>query len=573
MNKFANVSCEEALKKRNNSLFNIFKGNTEVVSDLLGGSTPPGYTFHGKEHVAMVEQYVGRLLGEKRIANLSEDELFILLMGALCHDIGMTKYISDGENYKPDRGNHNIASYQMVYDQPHNKRGPVEINVPSGNPKYFKAIAELCLGHRDHKDKNNQKIHTLSEPCIIQGCDDVNINTPIHLSSNDVIHVVFLAAILRLADEIDITNQRAPRDVEMHLKTFITEEAKKHWCSHQIFDHVEIDSTSDNNKVTITLVPDLDEIKARIKDPIDNLAPDMLLSLLFERLEKIREEIGIVNIITTSSSYFDTGLSVKYEVEINFDDTIVTKEKYNEYLEKIEEERKKKELDKKLGTDYDENKGIAQTSKESSKELFNKEIHQLKVDKNLLEIGNFEFPFGEYSHYFINTQLLLTNRETLNCITDIFKDYYCDKNIDCVIGVGKAGIVLAPNLSLKLNCNSSYLIFDWEDPSSTKWEKSTSVIETSKNVLVLLDVISTGTVTKQSLNIIREKNKTCLENIYIGTVFCTNISKKEEIEKEEEINELFSINDEFQFRTYSQDGYDSDANFRKEFELLPLRKK
>lgn len=198
-------------------------------------------------------------------------------------------------------------------------------------------------------------------------------------------------------------------------------------------------------------------------------------------------------------------------------------------------------------------------------------------DCNLLETGSFKFSFekgrNEFTQYFINTQLLLTNRKTLDSITEIFKEHYKDKEIDCVIGIGKAGIVLAPNLSLKLSCNSSYLICDWEDTSSVKWEKSISVIETAKNVLVLLDVISTGTVTKQSLNIIREKNKTCLENIYIGTVFCTNISKKKEIEENEKVNELFSINDEFQFRTYSQDDYDSDANFSKEFELLPLRKK
>lgn len=578
MDQFEKESCIKALENRikddpnTKGLTNLLTGNRAVVSNFLDMSTPPGFTYHGEKHIAMVEQYVGRLLGEKRIAKLSDEELFILIMGALCHDVGMIKYTTEGEIYFPDRENHNVASYLMVWDRLNNKQGSLGIKVPSDNPKYYKAIALLCLGHRDHKDENKKTIHTLTDSYKIQDCE-TKICETISLPNNIKAHVQYLAAVLRLADEIDVTNQRAPRDVEMHLKTFITERAKEHWCAHQIFDHVEIDSTSDNNKVTITLVPDLDEIKARIKDPIDNLAPDMLLSLLFERLEKIRDEIGIINKITTSSSYFDTGLSVKYEVDINFDDSVVTREKYEEYLKKVEQERKKKESEKKTGTDYEENKGIAQTPRVSPQELFNKEIQRLKVDKTLLEIGNFEFPFEEYSHYFINTQLLLTNREALNCITDIFMDYYRDKNIDCVVGIGKAGIVLAPNLSLKLKCNSSYLIFNWEDPSSTKWEKNTSVIETSKNILVLLDVISTGTVTKQSLKIIREKNKTCLENIYIGAVFCTNISKKGEIEKKEKVKELFSINDDFQFRTYSQEDYDSDENFRKEFELLPLRKK
>ena len=204
-------------------------------------------------------------------------------------------------------------------------------------------------------------------------------------------------------------------------------------------------------------------------------------------------------------------------------------------------------------------------------------MQRLKKDRNILETGSFKFSFetgrSEYTKYFINTQLLLTNRSTLDSITEIFKEYYHGKNIDCVIGIGKAGIVLSPNLSLKMKCNSSYLICDWEDSSSVKWEKDTSVIETAKNVIVLLDVISTGTVTKQAIEIIKQKNKTNLDSIYVGTVFCTNNAIKAEIEKVEKVKDMFVINDDFQFRTYTQEEYDSDEKFRKEFELLPLRKK
>ncbi len=576
MSQFEQESCIKALENRvidnpnTKDLINLLNGNRTVVSNFLNMSTPPGFTYHGKEHVEMVEQYVGRLLGEKRIKLLLDEELFILLMGVLCHDVGMIKYNTEGEYYVPDRGNHNIASYLMVWDRLNNKKGTLGITVPSEEPKYYKAISLLCLGHRDHEDENKKKVYTLTERYKIQDCE-TSIPKTITLSSNVKIRVQYLAAILRLADEIDVTKQRAPRDVEMHLKEFVTDKAKKHWCTHQLIEEVQI--KSEEGITTIRLIPDIDEIKARSIDPIDGLSLEMLLSLIFERLEKIREEIGIINKITTSSYYYESGLSVKYEVDINFDDTIVTKEKYDEYVKKVEEEQKKKELEKKTGTDYEENKVIAQTPKESPQNLFNKEIQQLKVDKNLLEIGNFEFPFEEYSHYFINTQLLLTNRETLSCITDIFKEYYCDKDIDCVVGIGKAGIVLAPNLSLKLKCNSSYLIFNWEDPSSTKWEKNTSVIENSKNVLVILDVISTGTVTKQSLEIIRKKNKTHLENIYIGTVFCTNTSKMDEIEKEDKVIDVFSINSDFQFKTYTKEEYEKDDSFKKEFELLPPRKK
>ena len=88
-----------------------------------------------------------------------------------------------------------------------------------------------------------------------------------------------------------------------------------------------------------------------------------------------------------------------------------------------------------------------------------------------------------------------------------------------------------------------------------------------------MDVISTGTVTKQAIEIIKQKNKTNLDSIYVGTVFCTNNAIKAEIEKVEKVKDMCVINDDFQFRTYTQEEYDSDEKFRKEFELLPLRKK
>lgn len=574
MKQFENESCQEALKKRDDALYTQFEGNCLKLEKIWQKSTPAGYTSHSKDHIEMVEQYVGRLLGEERIGKLKNEELFILLMGTVCHDVGMIEYKTEHNNYVPDRENHNINSYSLIYDSSNNSKGEIDIDVPDKAPKYYQSIALLCLGHRDHKE-GVKKICTLSDQCSING-KTVSIPDTITLPNNADIRVKYLAAILRLADEIDVTSQRAPKDVEMLLKDFITEEAKQHWCTHQLIGSVAI--THEKGITTILLKPDKEEINAIISDKAKPTPKEQLLRLIFSRRKKIEQEIAIVNKITRDTSYIGSGLEVEYRIDVEYDQEVVTKDDFEKYQKDVDRQQKEeRQTYPNMAEDDSESEGIAQIRKKSPIEIFNEMLQGFVRERNLLETGSFKFSFekgrNEFTQYFINTQLLLTNRKTLDSITEIFKEHYKDKEIDCVIGIGKAGIVLAPNLSLKLSCNSSYLICDWEDTSSVKWEKSISVIETAKNVLVLLDVISTGTVTKQSLNIIREKNKTCLENIYIGTVFCTNIPKKEEIEKNEKVNELFSINDEFQFRTYSQDDYDSDANFRKEFELLPLRKK
>ena len=120
------------------------------------------------------------------------------------------------------------------------------------------------------------------------------------------------------------------------------------------------------------------------------------------------------------------------------------------------------------------------------------------------------------------------------------------------------------------------MICDWEEISSIPQEESTSVIKEAKNILVLLDVISTGTATRKGIDKIKEIKKECgtaLENIYIGTIFCTNKAIKEELEKDEHVKEMFSIRDDFQFKTYTQEEYEKDENFKKGFVLLPIRKK
>lgn len=572
MNPFEKESCSETLKKNAPNLYEQYRGNFRTVEPFMNVATPPGYTYHGKEHIGMVEQYVGRLLGEDRISKLTNEELFVLLMGAMCHDVGMSEYKTVGDTYIPDRENHNINSYLKVYDSNKNSSGTLGIKVPSDNPKYFKAIALLCLGHRDHKE-NGKKKCTLLEQSIIKG-QSVGIPELISLPNNTDVRVRYLAAILRLADEIDVTNQRAPKDIEMHLKNFITDIAKEHWSTHQLFEKVEI--THVQGVTTICLIPNKEEIVARFTDKENPISKKQLLRLVFSRRKKIEEEISVINKITRDSSLIKTGLEVEYRVDICFDNDVVTKEDFEVYQKDVDRQQEEENnTSPQKAIDDKDNELVGK--KKSPIELFNEDIIQMKRDNNLLETGSFSFSFekgkNEYTQYFINTQLLLTKRDTLNSITDIFKEHYLDKKIDCVIGIGKAGIILSPNLSLKLDCDSSYLICDWEDTTSVNWERSSSVIETSKNVLVVLDVISTGTVTRQCLRVLKEKNKDMLKNIFVGTVFCTNTQIKDKIEEEDKVRELFSINCDFQFRTYTQEEYDNDENFRQEFELLPLRKK
>ena len=566
MKKSNTETYRDLLKKENKKLYNSLESTEDNLSNFWERASPGTFTNHGKAHIESVENFVDALIGKERLDNLSPEEFYILLMGALCHDLGMVS---------GNRALHNVESYRYVNSDESNE----VIIVPDSN--FYKPIALLCLGHRDYDDEKGNKIHTLVDSCMIDD-ENVRIEEVVKINHTDV-HLRYLAAILRLADELDVTDIRTPENVFKYYDWInsIKSEDRKHWEKGSIIKNVLIDSAG--SATTIHLVPNVDNIR---KLTVKNKVPkERYLEIIFEVKDKIEKEIAQINPITFSTKSVDDNIGVRYDIVIDYDNDVISNNDYDVYRRTNEKRLKEKNhiaIEKGIDGTDSQNNGHKEII--SPWTILSNKIEEFRRDRNLLETGRFVFSFGnseekeknEYTQYFINTQLLLTNRETLDSITDIFEEQFKDKGIDCVIGIGKAGIILAPNLSLKLNCNSSYVICDWEGTSSIPQEESTSVIKEAKNILVLLDVISTGTATRQGIEKIKGIKKgdgETLDNIYIGTIFCTDKAIKEELEKDDKVKEMFSIRDDFQFKTYTQEEYEKDENFKKGFMLLPIRKK
>lgn len=551
-------------------------------------SSQGSYTNHGKTHIDSVEGYVGDLIGNEKLEkHISPQEFFILLLGVFCHDLGMTRFSPrEKDTYHIERSKHNVYSYQFVMD------GVNQKNICVPDESYYKPIALLCLGHRDYEDDYGNEIHTLSDKCSIDG-KDVVIKDAIRIDGAKV-HLRYLAAILRLADELDISPKRAPESLKQLFKGFVPESTIKIWDGNQIIDYCEIEQKG-HAETVIHIIPNYDKISDLSTEENSTEKKEDLLKMLFLAKEKIEKEIKKINDITFNKDTANDDIAVEFSIDIKYDNDVVSPSDYENYKRVKDNELKERKLgDFNRGIDGTDSQSKGRQEMISPRTILSNKIVEFRRDRNLLESGRFMYSFGkkvekeeekekekeknEYTQYFINTQLLLTNRETLDSITDIFEEQFKDRGIDCVIGIGKAGIILAPNLSLKLECNSSYVVCDWEGTSSIPQEESTSVIRDAKNILVLLDVISTGTATRQGLekiNKIKEGSETPLENIYIGTVFCTNKEIKGVLEKEGKVREMYFIRADFQFKTYSYEEYmdPKKEEFRKGLELLPLRKK
>jgi hypothetical protein len=225
-----------------------------------------GFTLHGIKHARGVEENLARLIPAKLLKRefnpfdqdaLAPEEIFILLLATWSHDFGMID---------PDKRKiHNKLSRDYIYDSENNKSRVLWCHLES-NFAYY--VGQLCYAHRDHQLGDGTKADTLSE---IEEKDNLGMR-------GSRIRPRLLAALLRLADELDIGYYRAPEDV-MYV-TNLPEESANYWVTEELINAVRIDST----RLTISIVP----FQAKVKgDPLYEQLVDARCLKIQEELDKM----------------------------------------------------------------------------------------------------------------------------------------------------------------------------------------------------------------------------------------------------------------------------------------------
>lgn len=185
----------------------------------------PGFTDHSIEHSKTVLDRASDLLG-KSIAKLNIDEIYILTMACYLHDIGMcpsegaVKKLRKSTQYKEYfeltskdvvdyvREIHHQLSYKFIVEN-HQNLGII-------NVRYAQAVALVARGHRQEELLDFQTF---------------NPKYPVRAGS-DFVCLPFLAGTLRIADELDITNDRTPDLLyDKYLPT--SRISKQEWAKHK----------------------------------------------------------------------------------------------------------------------------------------------------------------------------------------------------------------------------------------------------------------------------------------------------------------------------------------------------
>ena len=181
----------------------------------------PEYTDHSELHSLTVIDFCNTLIGE-RIHLLNKNEIYVLLCACYFHDTGMgiTKKDFEAFSDKIDFGDYfekhpNPSAAEQIRDF-HNEYSGLFIRkyaelfeFPSS--AHLEAVIQIARGHRK-TDLKDERIYPIELP------------TP----DGETICLPYLAALIRLADEIDVTADRSSKllyDLEA-----ITDE-------HQLFEH------------------------------------------------------------------------------------------------------------------------------------------------------------------------------------------------------------------------------------------------------------------------------------------------------------------------------------------------
>ena len=197
-------ALERRLKELSPDLHQRFADTVFALQHILSNYKLifPDFTDHTELHSLNVIEFCNNIIGEQ-VDKLNADEIYCLLLGCYFHDTGMGISLKDFEEFSKqiDFGNyfdtHDKNNYPEIIRNFHNEYSGLFIRKYAQffdfpTEAHLFAIIEISRGHRKTPlQDDNQYPSALSIP-----------------NSDNKICVRYLSALIRLADEIDVTAAR-----------------------------------------------------------------------------------------------------------------------------------------------------------------------------------------------------------------------------------------------------------------------------------------------------------------------------------------------------------------------------
>ncbi|MBR1842456.1 MAG: hypothetical protein IJ788_04185 [Oscillospiraceae bacterium] len=256
---------ERRLMKISPELHQRTKDSAFVLQNMLESYLPrfPDFTDHSILHSMDVLDFCNKLVGVDQAEKLSAAECYVLIMGCYLHDIGMGVNAKDYELFSKeiDFGDylltHSLDDARNVTRAFHNEYSGLFIrkyaslfDIPCEEMLF--AIIQVSRGHRKTDLYDDKEYPNLT-------------------SEYGVIRTAYLAALVRLADEIDVASDRNP-ELLFDTSKYSDPISKREFGKHESIRRVEIE---DDRIVLLTkpkspeFVPLIEELAGKIQKTLD----------------------------------------------------------------------------------------------------------------------------------------------------------------------------------------------------------------------------------------------------------------------------------------------------------------
>ncbi len=223
---------ERRLKEIDPGLHQRFSDTVFALQQILSNYKLifPDFTDHTELHTLNIIEFCNNLIGEQ-IDKLNADEMYVLLLGCYFHDTGMgishadfdefSKQINFGnyfETHSRDNYPEIVRNFHHEFSGLFSRKYAKFFEFPS--EEHLFAIIQISRGHRK-TDLHDEKEYPL------------NLKVP----NGNTICLPYLAALVRLADEIDVTasrNSKAIYDLSKIVEEIDLIEFMKHEAVHSL---------------------------------------------------------------------------------------------------------------------------------------------------------------------------------------------------------------------------------------------------------------------------------------------------------------------------------------------------
>ena len=543
MNEYKTIQCIEKMEKEYFDRFEeIVKEYSVKLSDrvIMNGSA---FTLHDFEHHCFdIYKIISEILFDEELIykhdyGITQRELFVLNLAVLFHDIGMYNVLG------ATRENHSIKSAEYIQNEYDDSRSILRKKADLTNNE-LKALKSIIVAHSDIKDGSVKDEYN--------GMKSLDLKD--YTAKQGKIRAKFLAGVLRLADELDISSdrlgmgeieQQIEEGIEKYEKlrkrenTEINQKELEQWEGFRVslehWKRLHLISSVQRNAdgKTIEILIDDDYVTVCLDDGKTEKSVARECIEIYKTVEKKFNE---VKEIAFNQKKLSNYVPVDRLVIITANEILDREIADGLSIRRLVPQEK----NEKFGSN-----GLTRKNKKYPKILdlaLEKDIYDEINKRNLIKFGHFLLNDTYCARDWIDTREVVETKNILNKLVDVIvKDINSNTHRDfAIVGIDLVGALLASRVAFALQKPLSYIVSEQDESNNSNQEIELS-IGNEIDIILLTDAIVTYNTVKKAIE--KYEMSMRIDSIYT-ILYRPNddiILNDEYILKTHSINNMFGI--------------------------------